>query len=302
MSTAEPLKACAECIPCFMRQATEAIAMTGQSPENTEALLREISDLVASKSLGDNPPRVSQKIHRLIRERAGCDDPYRQMKTDLNRAAMEMLPELIKRIPKGMSGQEAAVRMAIGGNILDAGAKSGLQLAQALIALESSFTQTLKGGWEKFFAQAAKAKRILYLADNAGEIVFDRHLLEMLPTEKITVAVRGKPVINDATMEDARAVGICDIAEVISNGSDAPGTVLEDCSIQFQEAFEKSGLIIAKGQGNYETLIFSEKAVIFLFQAKCPVIAARTGAAVGTLMIEGINMGEIDQTGGAAHD
>jgi len=113
----------------------------------------------------------------------------------------------------------------------------------------------------------------------------DRLLIERLAPEKVTVAVRGGPVINDATLEDARAAGLCDLVKVISNGSDAPGTILEDCSPSFREVLERSDLIIAKGQGNYETLGSEEKRIVFLFQVKCAVIAAHTGAAVGTMVI-----------------
>lgn len=98
----------------------------------------------------------------------------------------------------------------------------------------------------------------------------------------MTVAVRGAPVINDATMEDARATGLCEIVEVIDNGSDAPGTVLKDCKPEFLRLYENADLIIAKGQGNYETLSDEQRDIAFLFKAKCPVIAAHVGMPVGS--------------------
>ncbi len=124
---------------------------------------------------------------------------------------------------------------------------------------------------------AARAGRILYLADNAGEIVFDRLLVEALAPQRVTLAVRGTPVLNDATAADARAVGLTEICEVIDNGSDAPGTVLEDCSREFRQRFSTADLIIAKGQGNFETLSEAPGNIFFLFKVKCPVIATRTG-------------------------
>ncbi len=280
-----PLRSCAACAPCFLRQAEEALAMAKASAAVREVLLREIKELAGSGSQGAVPPVVSQRIQRLIRERTGCEDPYRRMKSDLNQAALALLPDVMRKIPEGMTAQEAAVRLSIGGNILDAGAKSGLELAQALEALERVFTQPLSGDWRGVFTRAAQARRIMFLADNAGEIVFDRPLLMLLPPGAVTVAVRGRPVINDATLEDAAAAGIGDIAAVMDNGSDAPGTVLDDCSAAFREAFRASDLVIAKGQGNYETLAGGEKPAVFLLQVKCPVIAAHTGAAVGTLLV-----------------
>jgi uncharacterized protein with ATP-grasp and redox domains len=117
--------------------------------------------------------------------------------------------------------------------------------------------------------------------------VFDRLLIEQLPLGKVTCAVRGAPAINDATIEDARETGLTDIVKVIHNGSDAPGTILPDCSEEFKEAFAGADLVIAKGQGNFETLSDVEnKRIFFLLQIKCPVIARDSGFPVGTFVIK----------------
>jgi uncharacterized protein with ATP-grasp and redox domains len=138
---------------------------------------------------------------------------------------------------------------------------------------------------EQLRSDAECAQNILYLVDNAGEIAFDRLLIEQLPTEKITVVVKGKPVINDATMEDAEFVGLTDIVEVIDNGSDAPGTILETCSQNFRDRFEEADLVIAKGQGNYETLSDLDKNIFFILKAKCPVIARDIGCEIGDMIL-----------------
>ena len=126
---------------------------------------------------------------------------------------------------------------------------------------------------------------MLYLADNAGEIVFDWLLLEQMPVEKVTVAVRGSPVLNDATIADTQAAGIPGLVELIDNGSDAPGTILDDCSAEFRRRFDRTDLIIAKGQGNYETLNEVEKDIFFVLKAKCPVIARDLDCHVGSLIL-----------------
>jgi uncharacterized protein with ATP-grasp and redox domains len=120
---------------------------------------------------------------------------------------------------------------------------------------------SVNGSLAVFRDSISKADRILYLADNAGEIVFDRLLIEQLPAEKVTVGVRGQPILNDATMSDAEATGLTQLVAVIDNGSDAPGTVLDDCSRAFIQHFRKADLVIAKGQGNYETLSELEKDI-----------------------------------------
>jgi uncharacterized protein with ATP-grasp and redox domains len=131
------------------------------------------------------------------------------------------------------------------------------------------------------------ARSILYLGDNAGEIVFDKVLIESLPyRDKITYVVRGEPVLNDVTMHDAEEVGLCGLVEVIDNGSDAPGTILEDCSPEFRGRFAAADLVVSKGQGNYESLsCVPHRQVCFLFLMKCAAVAADAGGKVGDLAV-----------------
>jgi len=178
-----------------------------------------------------------------------------------------------------------AVRLAIAGNVIDLGVDGGVTEEAARAELENASGRPLEGDVERFEREVCRAERILFLADNAGEIVLDRLLIEQLPPDRVTVAVRGRPVINDATLDDARAAGLHEIALVVDNGSDAPGTVLEECSPAFRRCFDRADLVIAKGQGNYETLNDQRRGIFFLLRVKCPVIAARTAAAVGTHLI-----------------
>jgi uncharacterized protein with ATP-grasp and redox domains len=110
-----------------------------------------------------------------------------------------------------------------------------------------------------------------------------------LPREKITFVVKGGPILNDAVMEDAQIVGLSDVVDVIDNGSDAPGTILESCSETFRCRFDQSDLIIAKGQGNYETLSDVDKNIFFLVRPKCSVLARHLGREIGSLVLSGSN-------------
>jgi hypothetical protein len=130
------------------------------------------------------------------------------------------------------------------------------------------------------------ANKVLYLADNAGEIIFDRFLIEQIGVDKITLAVKGSPVINDATIDDAKAAGLTEIVKVIDNGDDAPGTILETCSDEFRQYFENADMIISKGQGNYETLSRINKNIFFILKAKCPVIARDIGCEIGHMILQ----------------
>ncbi len=165
------------------------------------------------------------------------------------------------------------------------GPTGGLTESDVRRSVEQALREPVDGPLAAFRSAVERAGRILYLADNAGELAFDRLLVGQLGPQRVTVGVRGGPVLNDATMEDARFVGMVDLVEVIDNGSDAPGTVLADTSPAFREQFAEADLVIAKGQGNYETLSDERAPVWFLFRVKCEVVARRVDRDVGSQVI-----------------
>ncbi len=276
------MKTSLDCIPCFARQALEAARFATDDPVVQERVLRDVLRSVAEMDMATCPPVVAQRIHRELRELTGEADPYRVVKDRFNRMALEMLPDLSEQVHQAASPQEMALRLAIAGNVIDFGIHGGLTEDQARRAVAGAMDEPFHGDVEGFWQAVSDADDILYLADNAGEIVFDRLLMEHLAPKRLTVAVRGEAVLNDATMVDANAAGLCDLVEVIDNGSDAPGTILADCSESFRQRFGEADMIIAKGQGNFETLSDETANVSFLFKVKCPVIAAHINLPVGT--------------------
>jgi len=229
---------------------------------------------------------MGQALHRLIRRLAGDTDPYREAKQRFNQAALALYPELKRQVGCSPHPFETALRLSIAGNIIDLGVNADLKVEAMEAAVHEALEATLvEEEVEQLAERVQNAESICFVADNAGEIVFDRLLVEELPTERTTVVVRGAPVLNDATLEDARAVGLTEVVRVIDNGSDAPGTLLDDCSEQVRRLLACSDLVIAKGQGNYETLSQLGERVFFLLRAKCPVIARDIGCAVGALVI-----------------
>ncbi|MGD9613123.1 MAG: DUF89 domain-containing protein [Kiritimatiellia bacterium] len=272
------------CIPCLARQALDAVTEAVPDPARREPLLRRLMRDLADGDWAGSPPALAQRLQRAIREALGDSDPYRAIKDRMNEMAASLVPALRARIAAQPDPREAAVRVAIGGNLLDVGAKTQIAAEDLPAHLETIWTQPLRGDVAALFAAAERARSILYLADNAGEIFFDRLLLERLPAEKTVVAVRGAPVLNDATRADAEAAGLPELVPVLDNGSDAPGTILDDCSAEFRARFAAADLVLAKGQGNYETLAEADKNVYFLFTVKCPLVAERVGEPVGSLV------------------
>ena len=275
-----------DCIPCFVRQALDAARLATDDERIHEQVVRNVLRLAVDLDMSQRPPSIGQQIHRLIRNLVGQDDPYRKVKDRFNNLALRLYPELRKQILSSNNRLETAVRLAIAGNIIDFGVNASVNEPDIYKAISESLTSDFDSGQLQSFQDAIEQTgEILYLADNAGEIVFDRLLIERLPYEKVTLVVKGLPVINDATMEDAIVSGLPRIVEVIDNGSDAPGTILESCSHNFRKRFEAADLLIAKGQGNYETLSDVDKNIFFILKAKCPVIARDLGCEVGEMIL-----------------
>jgi uncharacterized protein with ATP-grasp and redox domains len=279
-----------DCIPCFVRQSLDSARLATDDEQIHEQVVRETLRLAANLDMGQSPPAIGQQMHRLIRRLIGNNDPYCRIKEQFNNLALKLYPELEERVKTSENPFATAVRLAMTGNIIDFGVTASLAESD----VEKTIEQSLKGHLDDIRIQGFKdavtqAEKILYLADNAGEIVFDRLLIEQLPIEKVTVVVKGEPVINDATMEDAELAGLTKIVEVIDNGSDGPGTILETCSKTFRGRFENADLIIAKGQGNYETLSDADKKVFFILKAKCPVIARDLDCEVGEMILQKSN-------------
>jgi uncharacterized protein with ATP-grasp and redox domains len=271
------------CYPCLVRQAVQSAARattdTGVQREIVDAVLRHLLDLDHRTS----PPQVAQATHRLLRKHTNGTDLFAAEKQEYNQRALDMLPRLRTAVEEATDPFEMAVRLAIAGNVIDFGAhQSGFDLDAEV---ETAMTTELRADAVADLRQAiGAAGTILFLGDNAGEIVFDRLFLEtLLPltTAETTYVVRGAPILNDATLDDAHAVGLPEIVRVIDNGSDAPGTVLDEVHPEVRALFSNADLVIAKGQGNYETLSDAPRPVFFLFKVKCPVVAEDVGLEMG---------------------
>jgi hypothetical protein len=275
------MKMSLDCIPCFVRQAADAVKMSTSSYEDRKSLMHNVLQWMGEVDLNQTPPAVSQIIHRRLNGLLPTNDPYRAAKDRQNEMAALLIPSIRKNISSSFDPLTMAVRYAIMGNIIDLGAKNNIGYGEIYAEMQSAPMQPIFGDMAAFRNALERARTILYLADNAGEIYFDSLLIEQLKDARVTLAVRGAPVINDATIFDALAAGIDDIAEIIDNGSDAPGTILDDCNTEFRRRFEEADMVIAKGQGNFESLSDEPREIFFLFRTKCPVISRHSGFCMG---------------------
>lgn len=276
-----------ECLPCFFGQITRTLNYAGVNGDRGRSILLKAEKIIERASLDEVPARTTTLIHRILREETGVD-PYKQVKDSYNRIALDRLTRLRRLAAEMPDRLEGSVRIAIAGNVIDFGIYESFDLDRSL---SESFHLPLSSIDYNNFAQvAADARRILFLCDNAGEIVFDRVLIESLRErgKEVTAVVKGYPVINDATLDDASAAGLAECATVIDNGNDGIGTLLEACSQQFMEAYRSADLIISKGQANYETLVQEKDArTFFLFKVKCPVVARALNRENGDIVLIG---------------
>ena len=274
------MKTYLDCIPCFFKQALLAARSATDDERAIKRILDRVGLLVPDIPLTATPPETARLLYRIVREETGVFDPLKRIKEESTRKALALYPSLKAEIEEAEDPLQQAVRIAIAGNVIDFGANPDLDLDSAVraVLLRNFGIHHHKAFKEKL----DQAETVLYLADNAGETVFDRLLIETMG-RPVTYVVREKPIINDATKEDALAAGLQEWAEVISSGCDAPGTILPQCSEEFRERFHSADLIISKGQGNFETLSEEKGPLFFLFMAKCPIIATHAGVEMGTL-------------------
>ncbi|MCK4904692.1 DUF89 family protein [bacterium] len=274
-----------DCIPCFLKQTIESARITGADEKLQKKIIDEVCKIIPDFSFEASPPQMAVKIHKIIRELTSNKDPYKKIKQDSQKLALGMYPYLKEQVTKADDALSSAVKIAAIGNVIDLAVNDVATINRKLEDISNHEFAIFDYG--QFTNALNNAKTILYLGDNAGETVFDRVLLEEMPKDKKTYyAVRGYPAINDALEEDAIEAGIDKYAEIISNGSDAPGTFLNSCSKEFSDIFLNADMIISKGQGNFESLYGSDYPVFFIFMIKCPPVAKELNAKIENLILK----------------
>ena len=283
------MKAHLECIPCLLRQALEATKMSATDEVVRENSLREVMIYLSNEQWTKILPELGTKVHRIVKRVTGNIDPYNQLKEKYNNMALELYPKLKFLVENSEDPLLAAVKVAIAGNVIDFGPKVNINLEEEVEKVLDS--ELVINDIDQFKKSILKSRKVLYLADNAGETVFDRILIEELLKRnvEVTYAVKEAPILNDATFRDAEIAGITEVAKVMSIGTDCTGVLLKEFSKKFIEEFDNSSLVISKGQGNYESLNdIKHKEIFFLLKVKCPIIAEDVEVETGSMVLKRI--------------
>ena len=285
------MRTCPDCLPCILKQVNNVAKEANATPAQLREMLIRSSRMLPGLDLALSPAHNSTIALRLIPELTGVADPYEAKKRESNQQALKLLPAMEQLVAKSADRLRTAALVAATGNVIDLAIQGNKH-----DELEGVLKSVIDEGFAvddsaRFKTALDKAKNIVYLGDNAGEVVFDRELVRLLGEggRKVVFAVHGGPILNDALMQDAVEAGLPEIVRVVSTGSDWIGLELATCSDEFRKLFLEADLVVAKGHGNYETvgeMATAPSETYFILRAKCASVAALLGVKLGQVVFK----------------
>jgi uncharacterized protein with ATP-grasp and redox domains len=285
------LEAEPECIPCAVNQVVRTARMAGLDNEAQKQAARAAMRILAELDHGAAPAVIATEAIRAAEALYEGKDAFERIKAESTAEALalynaikpEMARELLSLDPVGRI--RLCAKLAAAGNIIDFGISTEFDLKGTL---EDTLARDLAiDHSEQLHEAICQASEVLLIGDNAGEIVFDRFLLDEIVGlgKTVFISVKSGPILNDAVRRDAVAAGIGDPIRIVETGASSLGVMLEECSPEFVDLFTRAGVVISKGQANYETLDDAARPVFFVLRVKCPVISRPMGIPTGTSIV-----------------
>lgn len=268
------------CMCCALNKQEQKIRHYPDMEKKTE-YMKKVMALIANTEENDCAPSLSVDIQKLYSSFWNCPmEDFTKIKKEFNQLMLNMEASIEDKIRKANDPLEKALLYARIGNYIDFAALSNVDQSTVITLLEEKSTEALdEEEYKNFLQDLSSARKLVYLTDNCGEVVLDKLAVKILkeqyPDLDITVIVRGYPVVNDATMEDAEEIGLTDLVKVIGNGSNVGGTWIPGINSEARELLYDADLIIAKGQGNFETLNDCGLNIYYLFLCKCDLFQRR---------------------------
>lgn len=272
-----------ECVACIIAQVKSVTQMLQLPQAQADAAMKNTHDFLKTANYEGCTPESLGELWQILLGSLGESDPYASIKSLCNQEAMRIVPSTRRKIANAADPLNIALKYAIAGNLIDYGLEHHVSIEEQNGQIDEIAATTFSiDDSRKLIDALSGAKSLLYLGDNAGEIVFDRMLIELIneryPHLSVTFVVKGSAVLNDVTMTDALEVGMDSVARVIDNGDCSPGTVLFRSSEAFRSEFAGADVVLSKGQGNFESLSGEAKEnLFFLFTAKCDSVCAEAG-------------------------
>lgn len=268
------------CMCCALNKQEQKIRHYPDMEKKTE-YMKKVMALMANTEEKDCAPSLSVDIQKLYSSFWNCPmEDFTEIKKEFNQLMLNMEVSIEDKIRKSDDPLEKALLYARIGNYIDFAALSNVDQSTVITLLDEKSSEALdEKEYKNFLHDLSSAKKLVYLTDNCGEVVLDKMAVKILkeqyPNLDITVIVRGYPVVNDATMEDAEEIGLTDLVNVIGNGSNVGGTWIPGINSESRELLYNADLIIAKGQGNFETLNDCGLNIYYLFLCKCDLFQRR---------------------------
>ena len=280
------LKARPDCIPCIIAHVLKVAQNVTPDDWLARKAILETMDLLKTAEFDRTPAEIAYDCLHLTARTLGSSDPFKEEKRQANEAALAVIGDARKLALESKDDSLfTMLRFAAAANLLDTGILS-TATPEDVILLTSKMDFEVNN-YSAFKKDLKSSKSILYILDNAGEIVFDKLVVEGLVQreKRVTAVVRRSPILNDALREDAQLTGMDSLCQIIDTGVDSLGVILSLSSAQFREAFEDADMVISKGQANFETLEGVRKNIYFLMSAKCDVVANHLGISKGDLVL-----------------
>ena len=271
------------CIPCIMNLMESTLNKTDLDNLSRQVILDKFKLDWTKADMSLPPARTAGVIYQKLLQDIDQDDLFEPHKKSSIRESLKLYPSLKKLVEQARDPLDTAIRISALGNILDASNPNSYSMDEEIARL---FDDRVRGeSLEIFREKLSDADSLLLLADNAGETVFDKVLIETLNVPVI-YAVKSAPAFDDALLADSRQAGIDKVAQLIESGTPYPGTYIPSCTPEFQDLFQVSPLVLAKGQANFETLSDNNRDIFFLLKVKCDVISKEIEYPVGSLVLK----------------
>ncbi len=269
-----------ECIYCIIDKADLLFSEHETDEDKKVQFIKKVFNIISMSEKEDSPPYLTAQIIRVLNDELQLGDIYEDIKREYNELLVSMEDEILKTIYDSEDRLLTALKFAMAGNFIDFGAMDEVDVEQLKEIMFKAPQQAIDVvEYENFLKELENSGRLAYIIDNAGEIVLDKIFIkiikELYPDLRIDAIVRGKPIYNDATILDAQEIGLCDLVNVVGNGTDIPGTHLETINEKSKMLIDNADFIISKGQGNFETLFGCGKNIYYIFLCKCDLFTKR---------------------------
>jgi len=279
------------CVDCIINQSKRVASTINADEKLSSEILQAVEEMAPGFSFNQSPPEVASAVYEKMAEIAGKDDLYDEVKKLSTLKAQEFVPYLEKEVSSSKTPLLTATKIAVAGNVIDLAAEYAFDLNEELDKI--FHTSFAINDFALLEEKLGKVSTVLYIADNAGEHIFDliyvKTILSLYPNIKLSYMTRGNAIINDVTFEEAKKAGFAEVCELVNSGVNTPGFVYERANIASQKLFDESDLIITKGMGNYECLSHIQREnLYFLLKVKCNVVANSIGKEVGDIICKAL--------------